>query len=83
MKVLSRDVWYQLIFYEQAASLQVSQEVYQLIQSLEKETLFLGSSSESLGSLMLYSCEGACWYISKLLKSVGCSILSLEDQTCF
>lgn len=82
MKVLSRDVLNQLIFYEQAASLQVRQEIQQPLQSLEKETLILGSSSKSLGGLMLYSCEGAWWYISKLLKSLGCNILSHEDQTC-
>lgn len=64
MKVVSRDVLNQLIFYEHAALLQVNQEMYQLLQSLGKETRILGSSSKSLGGLMLYSCEGACWYIS-------------------
>lgn len=46
--VLSKDTLKQLVFYEQSASLQVSQETHQLLQSLENETLILGSSCKSL-----------------------------------
>lgn len=46
--VLSKDTLKQLVFYEQSASLQVSQETHQLLQSLENETLIPGSSCKSL-----------------------------------
>lgn len=67
---LSRETLKQLVLYEQSASLQVSQKIHQLLQSLGNETLILGSSTKSFRGLMFYSCGGVCLYISKLLKSV-------------